>query len=52
MVLYYKINLSPETVVVVVSTLRRNVPYFYNTFWVEEITLVAKLNVIPDAPWW
>jgi len=28
----YKINLSPETVVEVVSTLRRNVPYFYDTF--------------------
>jgi hypothetical protein len=32
--------------------LRRNVPYFYDTFWVKKITLVAELNVIPDAPWW
>ena len=35
----YKINLSPETVVEVVSTLRRNVPYFYDTFWVIMLDL-------------
>ena len=32
--------------------LHRNVPYFYDTFWVKKITLVAELNAIPDAPWW
>jgi hypothetical protein len=35
----YKINLSPETVVEVVSTLHRNVPYFYDTFWVIMLDL-------------
>ena len=48
----YKINSSPETVVQVVSTLRRNVPYFYNTFWVIKFTLVSALILGLKQPWW
>ena len=40
------------TPIISIFDLRRNVPYFYDTFWVDKITLVAELNVIPDAPWW
>ncbi len=47
------INSSPETVVEVVSTLRRNVPYFYDTFWVIKFTLVSALILcLPKQPWW
>jgi len=48
----YKINSSPETVVEVVSTLRRNVPYFYDTFWVIKFTLVSALILCLKQPWW
>ena len=44
--------MSPETVVEVVSTLRRNVPYFYDTFWVIKFTLVSALILCLKQPWW
>ena len=48
----YKFKRGFATPIIFIFDLRRNVPYFYDTFWVEKITLVAELNVIPDAPWW
>ena len=48
----YEFKRGFATTIFFIVDLRRNVPYFYNTFWVEKITLVAELNVIPDAPWW
>ncbi len=52
MVHRYKFKRGFATPIFFIFDLRRNVPYFYDTFWVEKITLVAELNVIPDAPWW
>jgi hypothetical protein len=49
---YNKFNASPETVLGVVLNLRRNVSYFYNTFWVLEFTLVSALILCPKQPWW
>jgi len=37
--------------IIFIFDLRRDVPNFYDTFWVKKITLVAALNSIPDAPW-
>ena len=48
----YKFKRGFATPIIFIFDLRRNVPYFYDTFRVEKITLVAELNVIPDAPWW
>jgi hypothetical protein len=48
----YKFKRGFATPIFFIFDLRRNVPYFYDTFWVKKITLVAELNVIPDAPWW
>ena len=48
----YKFKRGFAATIFFIVDLRRNVPYFYDTFWVEKITLVAELNVIPDAPWW
>ncbi len=47
----YKFKRGFATPIIFIFDLRRNVPYFYDTFRVEKITLVAELNVIPDAPW-
>jgi hypothetical protein len=41
-----------ETVVEVVSNLHRNVPYFYNIFWVIKFTLVSALILCLKQPWW
>jgi hypothetical protein len=38
--------------IIYIFDLRINVPYFYDTFRIKKITLVAALNAIPDAPWW
>jgi hypothetical protein len=51
-ILWYKFKRGFATTIFFIVDLRRNVPYFYDTFWVEKITVVAVLNVIPDAPWW
>ncbi len=48
----YKFKRGFATPIIFIFDLRRNVPYFYDTCRVEKITLVAELNVIPDAPWW
>jgi hypothetical protein len=48
----YKVKRGFAMPIIFIFDLRRNVPYFYDTFWVEKITFVAELNVIPDAPWW
>jgi hypothetical protein len=48
----YKFKRGFAMPIIFIFDLRRNVPYFYDTFRVEKITLVAELNVIPDAPWW
>jgi hypothetical protein len=48
----YKFKRGFATPIIFIFDLRRNVPHFYDNFWVEKITLVAELNVIPDAPWW
>jgi hypothetical protein len=48
----YEFKWGFATPIIFIFDLRRNVPYFYDTFWVKKITPVAKLNVIPDAPWW
>ena len=48
----YEFKRGFATSIIFIFDLRRNVTYFYDTFWDEKITLVAKLNVIPDAPWW
>jgi hypothetical protein len=40
----YEFKRGFATPIIFIFDLRRNVPYFYNTFWVEKITLVAELN--------
>jgi hypothetical protein len=50
--MYYKFKRGFATPIIFIFDLRRNVPYLNDTFCVEKITLVAELNVIPDAPWW
>jgi hypothetical protein len=51
-ILQYKFKRGTATPIIFIFDLRRNAPYFYDTFWVQKITLVAALNAIPDAPWW
>jgi hypothetical protein len=46
------LNSSPATPIISFFDLRRNLPYFYDTLWVQKFTPVAAINVIPDAPWW
>ncbi len=48
----YEFKRGTATPIIFIFDLRRNVPYFYDTFWVKKITLVAALNAIPNAPWW
>ena len=51
--LFFLSFLDPlQTVVEVVSNLFRNVPYFYNTFWVIKFTLVSALILCLKQPWW
>ncbi len=45
----YKFKRGFATPIIFIFDLRRNVPYFYDTFRVKKITLVAELNVIPDT---
>jgi len=44
----YKFNSSPETVVEVASNLHRNVPYFYDTFWVIHSLRVGWRNHVSE----
>ena len=48
----YEFKPSLATPITFYFDLRRNVPYFYDTFWVQKYFPVAALDVIPDAPWW
>jgi len=38
--------------IIFIFNLHRNVPYFYDTFWVKKFSPLAELNMIPDAAWW
>jgi hypothetical protein len=48
----YNFKRGFATPIIFIFDLRRNVPYFYDTFGVKNFTPVAELDVIPDATWW
>jgi len=48
----YKFKRGFVMPIILIFNLRRNVPYFYDTFGIKKSTPVAELHVIPDAPWW
>ena len=39
----YEFNPSPDLSIFFIFDVRRNVPYFYDTFWVKKIIVASRL---------